>query len=198
MIKEKLNRHLSQSFRYWKLCGATVFIIVAAAVLLSFMGQPLWCKCGLWIPWSWDIWSSHNSQHLLDPYTPSHVLHGVILCGVLYWLPHSVPGPARFMAAIVIEVGWEILENSPWIIERYRATTIALDYAGDSVANSIADILACAVGYGIAYRLRAVKSLIFSLATELIVLIWIRDGLFLNVLMLIWPLESIKQWQMGI
>ncbi|MDA1230898.1 MAG: DUF2585 family protein [Planctomycetota bacterium] len=197
MIKDKLNSLLSQQNGNWKLCGATVLIIAAVAVLLSFIGQPRWCKCGSWSPWSWNIWSSHNSQHLMDPYTASHVLHGVILCGLLFWLPRSVSGSARFMAAIVIEVGWEILENSPLIIERYRATTIALDYAGDSVANSISDILACAVGYGIACRLRAVKSLIFSLATELIVLICIRDCLFLNVVMLICPLESIRQWQMG-
>ena len=181
-----------------KLWNRAALMTVATTLALSLMGQPLWCKCGSWIPWSWDIWSSHNSQHLFDPYTASHVLHGVIFCGMLYWLPRSVPESTRFLAAVALECGWEILENSPLIIERYRESTMALDYFGDSVMNSLADILACIVGYGVACRLRAVKSVIFSVATELILVFWIRDCLTLNVLMLIWPIEVIKQWQMAL
>ena len=135
--------------RNWKVAGSIILAIVAG-VTLWLMGQPLWCKCGGWSPWCWDIWSSHNSQHLIDPYTASHVLHGVILCGLVFWLPSSVSLNVRFLTAIVLEVGWEILENSPIIIERYRAATIATGYSGDSVINSVADILACAIGYTIA------------------------------------------------
>jgi len=178
----------------WKIWASAV-VIVAAAVTLRLMGQPLWCKCGGWSLCSWNIWSSHNSQHLIDPYTPSHVLHGVLFCGLLFWLPRSVPGWARFLAAIVLEAGWEILENSPFIIERYRTTTIAKDYIGDSVANSVSDILACAAGYAIAFRLRTFRSLMFAAATELILLVCIRDCLTLNVLMLVYPMEAIRQWQ---
>ena len=136
----------------------TVAVCVFSVVVLRLMGQPVWCKCGSWTPWSWNIWSSHNSQHLVDPYTFTHVLHGVVLCGLLYWLPRAVPEWIRYLTAIVLEAGWEILENSPTIIERYRAATISKDYFGDSVANSIADILACAVGYWLAYRLRSMRS----------------------------------------
>ncbi len=181
-----------------KIRGCAGLIVAATAAILWLMGQPMWCKCGSWIPWSWDIWSSHNSQHLLDPYTPTHVLHGMILCGMLFWLPSSVPGSTRLLAAFVLESSWEILENPPLIIERYRESTMAQDYFGDSVINSVFDILACAVGYGIAFRLRAVQSVIFSIATELILLVWIRDCLTLNVLMLVWPIDAIKQWQLAL
>ncbi len=179
---------------YW-LAAWTAGAVVATAVILWLMGQPVWCKCGGWSPWSWDIWSSHNSQHLIDPYTFTHIVHGLILCGLVYWLPRSVPAGVRFLAAVVLESGWEILENSPLIIERYREVTISQDYVGDSVANAVGDILACVVGYGIALRLRTVKSLMFCAATELILAMTIRDGLILNIIMLVCPLEAIKQWQ---
>ena len=182
--------------RHWRVAGS-IILAIAAAVTLWLMGQPLWCKCGGWSPWWWDIWSSHNSQHLIDPYTASHVLHGVFFCGLFFWLPRSVSLNVRFLTAIVLAVGWEILENSPIIIERYRAATIATGYSGDSVINAVADILACAIGYAIAFRMRAAKSLIFFFATELIVLICVRDCLVLNVVMLIYPIEAIKVWQLA-
>jgi hypothetical protein len=197
MLKQQRIGTMPDEFRNWKIWGCAGLIMAVSTMILWLRGQPLWCKCGSWIPWSWDIWSSHNSQHLLDPYAPTHVLHGVILCGMLYWLPRSVSGSTRFLAAIVLEASWEILENSPIIIERYRESTMALDYFGDSVLNSVSDILACAIGYGVAFRLRAVKSVIFSVSTELILLFWIRDCLTLNVLMLVWPIDAIKQWQMA-
>ena len=198
MIRQRLIGMMPDEFCNRKIWGYAGFIVAATVVILWMMGQPLWCKCGSWIPWSWDIWSSHNSQHLFDPYTPTHVLHGIILCGMLFWLPSSVPGSTQFLAALVLEASWEILENSPLIIERYRESTMAQDYFGDSVINSVFDILACAVGYGIAFRLRAVQSVIFSIATELILLAWIRDCLTLNVLMLVWPIDAIKQWQLAL
>ena len=180
------------------LAAWTVGLVVVTAIVLRLMGQPIWCKCGQWKPWSWDIWSSHNSQHLFDSYTASHVLQGVIFCGMLYWLPRSVSGSTRFLAAVVMEGGWEILENSPLIIERYRESTMAQDYFGDSLANSACDLLASMAGYLVACRLRAVKSVVFSVATELVMLFWIRDCLTLNVLMLVWPIDAIKQWQVAL
>jgi len=198
MIKQSLIGMMPKEFRNRKIWGCAGLIVAATVVILWLMGQPWWCKCGSWIPWSWDIWSSHNSQHLLDPYTASHVLHGVIFCGLLYWLPRSVSGSARFLAAIALEGGWEILENSPLIIERYRESTMAQDYFGDSLANSACDLLASAAGYLIAYELRAVKSVVILVATELILVFWIRDCLTLNVLMLVWPIDAIKQWQLAL
>ena len=174
-----------------------VAVGMAMAIILYLMGQPLWCKCGGLSPWSWDIWSSHNSQHLVDPYFFTHVLHGVVLCGLLYWLPRRVSEPSRFLTAVILEAGWEILENSPTIIERYRAATISKDYFGDSIMNSAGDLIACIVGYLLARRLGFRNSIVFFLLTELILLLTIRDSLLLNVLMLVWPVEAIKRWQMG-
>ncbi len=172
-------------------------VSMAMAIILYLMGQPLWCKCGGLSPWSWDIWSSHNSQHLVDPYFFTHVLHGVVFCGLLYWLPGRVSEASRFLTAVVLEAGWEILENSPTIIERYRAATISKDYFGDSIMNSAGDLIACIVGYLLARRLGFRNSIVFFLLTELILLLTIRDSLLLNVLMLVWPVEAIKWWQMG-
>ena len=174
-----------------------VAVGMAMAIVLYLMGQPLWCRCGGLSPWSWDIWSSHNSQHLVDPYFFTHVLHGVVLCGLLYWLPRRVSEPSRFLTAVILEAGWEILENSPMIIERYRAATISKDYFGDSIMNSAGDLIACIVGYLLARRLGFRNSNVFFLLTELILLLTIRDSLLLNVLMLVWPVEAIKRWQMG-
>ena len=174
-----------------------VAVGMAMAIVLYLMGQPLWCRCGGLSPWSWDIWSSHNSQHLVDPYFFTHVLHGVVLCGLLYWLPGRVSEASRFLTAVILEAGWEILENSPTIIERYRAATISKDYFGDSIMNSAGDLIACIVGYLLARRLGFRNSIVFFLLTELILLLTIRDSLLLNVLMLVWPVEAIKRWQMG-
>ena len=182
---------------FQRMCWIALAVCFTAAIVLRLMGQPVWCKCGGWPPWSWDIWSLHNSQHFLDPYTFTHVLHGVVLCSILYWLPASVSQSVRFLTAVLLESSWEILENTPWIIERYRAATISKDYFGDSVANSVADVVACAAGYLIAGRLGGRRSVIFFVVTELILLATVRDCLTLNVLMLLWPFESVKRWQMG-
>jgi hypothetical protein len=173
----------------------TVVVCMATVIILHLMGQPLWCKCGGLSLWSWDIWSSHNSQHLIDPYSFTHVLHGVVLCGLLYWLPRRVSEPSRFLTAVILEAGWEILENSPTIIERYRAATISKDYFGDSIINSAGDLIACIIGYLLARRLGFRRSMAFFLLSELILLITIRDCLILNVLMLAYPSEAIKNWQ---
>lgn len=188
---------MSQSQAKWTLINS-LLVIILTAVFLRGIGQPVWCKCNGWSLWSWDIWSSHNSQHFIDPYSATHMLHGVVLCGLLFLLPRSVSVGTRFLLAITIEAGWEILENSPFIIERYRETTISKDYFGDSVANSIGDILSCALGYVIAWRLRFATSILLFAATELVLLLWIRDCLILNVLMLVYPIEWIEQWQMGL
>lgn len=180
-----------------RLRWSTVAVSMAMAIMLHLMGQPLWCKCGGLSPWSWDIWSSHNSQHLVDPYFFTHVLHGVVLCGLLYWLPRSVSESSRFLTAVILEAGWEILENCPMIIERYRAATISKDYFGDSIINSGGDLIACIIGYLLARQLGFRRSMVFFLLTELILLLTIRDSLLLNALMLVWPIEAIKRWQMG-
>ena len=175
---------------------AAVAILVATAAWLSFQGQPWWCACGGWNLSSWQVWSRHNSQHLVDPYSFSHVLHGLLFYALLCRLP--VPRWSRFALALGIEAGWEILENSEFIIRRYREATMSLDYFGDSVVNTLGDILFCALGYGLAARIPVRASVALFVVTELAMIATIRDSLLLNVLMLVWPLEAVKHWQMAI
>ena len=178
---------------------AGMFAAVAAltVIVLRWMGRSWWCHCGNPIPWSGDIWSEHNSQHGFDPYSWTHLLHGVLLCGATRWLLPNLSAHRRFRLVVVLEACWEILENSPIIIERYREATISLDYFGDSIANSLADILMCAIGFALATRIRWWWSALVVIAVELWLLATIRDCLALNILMLIYPLESIKQWQVS-
>jgi hypothetical protein len=164
-------------------------------VTLHLLGRTLWCKCGGLSPWSWEIYSQHNSQHLIDPYFFTHVLHGFIFFGALWPLRHRLSERVRMMTAFVIEAAWEILENSPIIIERYREATISLDYYGDSIANSVSDLLACLLGYVIASRIRWYYSVTIFIVVELGLLLTIRDSLLLNVIMLVYPSDAILQWQ---
>lgn len=175
------------------LAGAAV-ILVLMTLALAVMGRRWWCACGTWSLSSWDIWSSHNSQHLMDPYFFSHLLHGILFFGFLQLLPGRVWMTARVFIAMTIEVGWELLENSPVIINRYREATISLDYFGDSIANSIVDVLACMLGYAITARI-GWWSILLLISVELAMVFAIRDCLALNVLMLIWPIDAIKHWQ---
>ncbi|TWT54075.1 hypothetical protein Pla22_17100 [Rubripirellula amarantea] len=176
------------------------FAIVAAMVaVLAAMGRQLWCQCGQATPWAWDIWSEHASQHLIDPYFFTHVLHGVIFYWVLKWMPwpqwlrnHE---SSRWAVATAIEASWEILENSPLIINRYREATMALGYTGDSIANSIADVIACLTGYFIASKAGWKWSILFAIALEVGLLITIRDSLLLNIIMLGYPIDAIREWQ---
>ncbi len=172
-------------------------VLLGATLKLWTQGQPLWCSCGSWIPWSFDIWSKHNSQHLLDPYSGTHVEHGVIFFGGLYLTQKWLPLEWRLALAVAIESLWELVENSPFIINRYREATISLDYFGDSVLNSVADIACCAFGFFLASRFSWKISLAFLVAVELVLLFAIRDNLAINIIMLAWPIDAIKAWQSG-
>lgn len=171
--------------------------LLAAVVILAFMGRIWWCKEGDLSPWSWDIWSTHNSQHFIDPYSITHLLHGVAEFWLIGLIFYKVPLAWRFVMAICLESTWEVVENTNMIIERYREATMSLDYFGDSILNSVADILCCGLGFWIAYKLRFWKSMTLFIVTEIILALTIRDSLILNVIMLLCPVESIKQWQMG-
>lgn len=177
---------------------ACVLLIAVAAVILLLQGRVWWCQVGDMSPWSWDIWSAHNSQHIIDPYSFTHVLHGMLEFWLIGLVFRKIPLAWRFFIAVFIESSWEVAENSRYVIERYREVTISLDYFGDSIVNSLADIVCCATGFVIAWRLRFWRSLALFLATELILILTIRDSLLINILMLIYPIDSIKQWQMGI
>ena len=175
--------------------AAILLMVIAAAVSLNLQGRVWWCPAGDLYPWSFDIWSQHNSQHVIDPYSFTHVLHGIIefwLIGLIFW---KFPMMWRLVLALFIETTWEVVENTNYIINRYREATISLDYFGDSIINSLADIACCGLGFAIAYKLRFLWSLTLFVATEAVLLLTIRDSLVVNIIMLIYPLEAIKQWQ---
>lgn len=176
---------------------AACLVMAAAITTLWAMGRVWWCEAGDLVPWSWDIWSRHNSQHLIDPYLFTHILHGVFEFWILGLIFPKMPLAWRLVIAIAIESAWEVGENTDTVIQRYREATLSLDYYGDSILNSLADIIACAGGFMIAYRLKFWRSLALFLLTELALVVTIRDSLILNVIMLIYPVEAIKQWQMG-
>jgi hypothetical protein len=166
--------------------------------LLYFMGRLWWCKLGDYAVYVNEAWnSSHTSQHFLDPYTFTHVLHGVLF----FWLAGLVFSKLQtawqLLIAVTAEAAWEVLENTNYTIEKYRENTASLDYFGDSILNSVGDLAACAFGFWVALKLGWWKSLIFFLLVEIFLLLWIRDGLLLNILMLVYPLDAVKNWQVN-
>lgn len=174
-----------------------LIFVITAMFVLRFEGRVWWCEAGDYSPWAWNIWSPHNSQHLIDPYSFTHVLHGILEFWLIGLVFRKVPLAWRLVIAILIEGAWEIAENSSYIINRYREETISLDYFGDSVLNSVFDIVCCAVGFVIGYKLRFWRSLLLFIATELILIYSIRDSLVINIIMLLYPIEAIKHWQIG-
>lgn len=176
----------------------SIFVVVAAGVALLALGRVPICACGTIKLWHGVVNSSENSQHIFDWYTATHVLHGFLFYAGLWWLKPHWPLGRRFLAAVVLEAVWEVLENSPIIIDRYRTATISLDYYGDSVINSLADIGAMAVGFALAARLPLWATITLGLVSEAVMAFVIRDNLALNIIMLINPLDSIKLWQQGL
>ena len=181
--------------KYWFIALA---LVATMAAILLWMGRNPICICGTGKLWVGTVHGPDNSQHLADWYTPSHIIHGFLFYALGWLFLRKNPAGDRLIAATVIEAGWEILENSPMIIDRYREATIALGYSGDSVLNSVADVAWMMVGFGLARRLPVWATVTLALGFELLTLIVIRDNLFLNVLMLVAPSDAIRAWQGGL
>ncbi len=171
-------------------------MLVIAIVYLRWQGRIWWCAAGDLSPIALHV-DSHNSQHLFDVYSFSHISHGVLFFGFFWLFRKRMPLGWRFIAAMAIEVAWEMMENSPIIINRYRTATVSLGYTGDSIANSIGDVISFALGFYLAAKLGLWRSIALLLALELLMLWLIRDNLALNILMLLWPIDAVRKWQSG-
>jgi hypothetical protein len=178
----------------WLVLGG---VLVAMTIQLRLQ-QRLWlCACGHVAAWAGNVNSPENSQQLFDPYSFTHVLHGFMFFGAVHFLWPHLSKAWQMVIALSAEALWEIIENTSFIIERYRSETVSIGYTGDTILNSFGDIAACALGAVVARQLGVVKTLVLAGVIEIALLLTIRDSLLLNIIMLIYPLDSLRAWQAG-
>ncbi|SKA07123.1 DUF2585 family protein [Consotaella salsifontis] len=177
---------------------APLALLGLTALILHLMGRIPICECGTVELWYGDPSGPGNSQHLSDWYSFSHLIHGFIFFALLWPLRRRLSMIQRLTLALVVECAWEIIENTDWIINRYRDSTVSLDYHGDSILNSMSDCLFMVAGFLIAARLPAWATIALALALEVWAGVEIRDNLTLNILMLLWPLQAVRDWQAGV
>ena len=171
-------------------------VLLLMIVLLRAQGRLFLCACGQFEIWTSDTCSSNNSQQLFDPYSFTHILHGFLFFYLVVLVFKRLARSWQLVLAIALEAVWEVFENSSFVIDRYRTATAALGYQGDTVVNSVGDLLCAVIGFLIAQRFGVRNSLILFALFELILILWIRDSLLLQILMLVVPIEAIKSWQM--
>ena len=180
---------------YWPVL-AMLASFAATALMLRLEGRLWFCACGSIQIWSGQICSANNSQHFLDPYSFTHVLHGFLFFWLIAWLLSRLRANWQLALAVAVEAGWEVFENTNFIIDRYRSETAALGYTGDTVVNSFGDILCCLIGFIVARRLGLRRSLVVFAILELVLIVWIKDSLLLEILMLVVPIDTVRAWQM--
>jgi len=180
---------------FWTVAVAALALVAVAMAIELSMDRVAICRCGYVKLWHGFVNSAENSQHITDWYTFSHVIHGIGFYALLWLVARRASVGTRFLAAVLLEASWEVFENTPFVIDRYRTATFALDYYGDSVVNSVSDIAAMMGGFWIARRLPVWASVALVAALEVFAVVMIRDNLTLNILMLLYPIEAIRQWQ---
>jgi hypothetical protein len=185
----------AQRTRLFQIAGAVV-VVLLMIVLMRAQGRLLVCACGYFEIWTSDTCSANNSQQLFDPYSLTHVLHGILFFWLIALLFRRMAPGWQLWLALLMESAWEVFENTRFVIERYRTATAALGYTGDTVVNSIGDLACALLGFWIARRVGLRGSIILFLLVEVILIFWIHDSLLLQLLMLIRPVEAIKSWQM--
>jgi Protein of unknown function (DUF2585) len=184
------------STRFWLIVTA---VIILVQVLSQYLMGRIWiCECGYVKLFEAGVNTPGNSQHLFDWYTPSHIIHGFLFYGLGWLLMRRKPVAARLALSALIEAAWEILENSPIIINRYRSATMAVGYTGDSILNSGMDMVSMIAGFFFAARAPVWLTIVIAIVFEVVTAFVIRDNLTLNVLMLVWPIEAVKVWQGGL
>lgn len=195
---ECLDSDKGSERRIARILLAVVIQLIAVALVLGAMGRPAWGPSKMPGLWTGAVQSRFTSQRLADPYTFTHIGHGIVFFLILWYLLRDRFGVgARFVTAVALESGWEILENTPWVIERFRQATVAQGYYGDSVINSLGDILATIAGFGIGVWFPKRYAIGVFVVLEVLLVLWIRDNLVLNILMLVYPVPAIEQWQAG-
>jgi hypothetical protein len=171
-------------------------VLLLVVLSLRAEGRIFICSCGYFAVWTSDTCSSITSQQLLDPYSFTHVLHGFLFFWLIALLFSRLNPSWQVSLALLLEGAWEIFENTPFVIDKYRTETAALGYTGDTIVNSFGDLMCALAGFLIARKLGLRWSLIVFVLVEIFLILWIRDSLLLQILMLVRPVEAIKLWQM--